>query len=101
MLWCGRHTEAVTHYYTALRYAADRIGLDPWDVDLRRIRRLARRHEATPTSRYWFGSPCRFVRSVDFTVHVWLPAALCERHPYVAAYLRSTSPRWGRGWRGW
>jgi len=91
----------MTHYYTALRYAADRIGVDPWDVDLRLIRRMARRTEARPTSRYWFGSPCRFVRSVDFTVHVWLPAALCERHPYVAAYLRSTSPRWGRQWRGW
>ena len=91
----------IPYYYMALRYSADRIGFDPWDVHLTYLREMARIHEQAPTSRYWFGSPCRFVRVIDFAVHVWLPAAISERHPYVAAYLRTTSPRWGRAWRGW
>lgn len=91
----------MTYYYFALRYSADRIGFDPWDVDLTHIRRMARKHEQEPSSRYWFGSPCRFVRFIDFAVHVWLPAAIAETNPYVAAYLRTTSPRWGREWRNW
>jgi hypothetical protein len=79
----------------------DRIGLDPWDVSMKNIRRFMRTNEREPVSRFWFGSPCRFIRWVDATVHVWLPAALEERYPVMACYLRSTSPRWGRAWRSW
>lgn len=80
---------------------ADRIGLDPWDVHLPTLRTFVRDAEGAPTSRFWFGSPCRFIRSVDIAVHVWLPDALMERHPMLACYLRTTSPRWGKAWRSW
>lgn len=62
---------------------------------------LARNHEESPISRTRFGSPCRFVRTIDLVVHVLLPEILCGVAPKVADYLRSTSPRWGRTWRNW
>jgi len=72
-----------------------------WRLDLKWIREFVRSHESTPTSRYWFGSPCRFVRTLDLLVHVVLPEMLTDHHPQIACYLRSTSPRWGKAWRGW
>jgi hypothetical protein len=83
-----------------VRDLADRIGIDPWDVDPSHLRLIMRR-EQTPESRFWFGSPCRFVRRLDAFVHVVLPEMLIEKYPIVACYLRSTSPRWGRSWRTW
>ena len=91
----------MTNYYLGVRMFADRIGLDPWDVRLADLRAFARIREQKPVSRYPFGSPCRFVRTIDFAVHVLLPEMLVERHPVWANYLRSTSPRWGRSWRSW
>ena len=82
------------HYYIGIRILADRIGLDPWDVNAQQVSRYLRIHEKPATSRYWFGSPCRYLRTIDAVVHVWLPAATEERHPQLAAYLRRTSPRW-------
>ena len=87
-----------THF---IRRTADRIGLDPWDVNLRECLSFARATEQEPVSRFPWGSPCRFVRTIDVIVHVLLPAALEERYPELATYLRSTSPRWGRSFRGW
>lgn len=81
-------------YYIGIRILADRIGLDPWDVNAQQVSRYLRVHEKPATSRYWFGSPCRYLRTIDAVVHVWLPAATEERHPRLAAYLRRTSPRW-------
>lgn len=89
------------HYYIGIRMLADRIGLDPWDVSMADLRRFMSAHERAPVSRFWFGSPCRFVRAIDAAVHVWLPAAVAERFPMLACYLRSTSPRWGKAWRSW
>lgn len=62
---------------------------------------LARVHELPPVSRWRFGSPCRFVRSIDLLVHVLIPELIAHRAPRMADYLRSTSPRWGRTWRSW
>ena len=56
--------------------------------------------EGRPMSRYRFGSPCRFVRTIDLLVHVVMPELIADDLPIVACYLRSTSPRWGRAWRG-
>lgn len=56
--------------------------------------------EGKPTSRYRFGSPCRFVRTIDLIVHVIAPEFISDRFPVLACYLRTTSPRWGRSWRG-
>lgn len=86
-------------FYIAVRIAADRF-VDPWDVSMDRLRAYVST-ETVPTSRFWFGSPCRFVRSIDLAVHVWLPAAIEERFPELAVYLRTTSPRWGAQWRDW
>lgn len=58
-------------------------------------------YENAPESRWKFGSPCRFVRSVDLFVHVLLPEAVRPLAPSVSSYLRSTSPRWGKNWRSW
>jgi hypothetical protein len=87
--------------YIGLRLTANMIGVDPWDVNLAELRKFMRDAENAPTSRFWFGSPCRFVRSLDAAVHVWLPAAIGERFPLLACALRSTSPRWGHAWRSW
>ena len=84
-----------------LRVLADRIGVDPWDVDLARCAWFAETHEGRPQSRFAWGSPCRFVRRIDFAVHVVLPEMLDEAYPELATYLRSTSPRWGRWFRDW
>jgi len=89
------------NYYIGVRIIADRIGLDPWDVDMNWLRTFTTKSEQKPVSRFWFGSPCRFVRSIDLAVHVWLPEAITEKYPELATYLRSTSPRWGRSWREW
>jgi len=56
--------------------------------------------ESKPVSRFRFGSPCRFVRTIDIIVHVILPELIADEMPVMACYLRSTSPRWGRAWRG-
>ena len=91
-------TQAHRH---ALRAFLDRIGIDPYDIDPQRIRAFVEEHETRPRSRYWFGSPCRFVRRIDIACHLILPEMLEERHPLWACYLRTTSPRWGKAWRGW
>jgi len=91
----------LTPTYIAIRTIADRMGLDPWDVDLRATLAFARATEQRPVSRFPWGSPCRFVRTIDVVVHVVLPGMLEEKHPELATYLRSTSPRWGRSFRGW
>jgi hypothetical protein len=41
------------------------------------------------------------VRTIDILVHIVLPEVIEDRHPRFAAYLRRTSPRWGRSWRSW
>jgi hypothetical protein len=87
--------------YIAIRITVDRIGLDPWDASPEAIRSFTEKHESEPLSRFRFGSPCAFVRDIDMAVHVWLPAMLAEKYPELAAYLRSSSPRWGRSWREW
>jgi hypothetical protein len=87
--------------YLSIRIISDEIGLDVWDIDVSAARQYMAQHEAEPVSRHWFGSPCRFVRSIDAVIHVYLPDALIERYPMMACYLRSTSPRWGRAWREW
>lgn len=84
-----------------VRRFADNIGIDPWDVSLKRCALYASTYEREPKSRFFFGSPCRFVRSIDYAVHVVLPEMLEEKHPMWACYLRSTSPRWGGTWREW
>ncbi len=75
------------HMTTLLTYAG---------VDIAGL--LAR--ESKPVSRFRFGSPCRFVRTIDIIVHVILPELIADEMPVMACYLRSTSPRWGRAWRG-
>ena len=57
--------------------------------------------ELTPESRFWFGSPCHFVRSIDVFFHIALPEWIEHLMPRVAAYLRRTSPQWGRSRRSW
>jgi len=64
---------------------------------LRRLRRV----ELTPESRFWFGSPCHFVRYLDIFVHIVLAEWIEDLMPRFARYLRQTSPRWGRSWRSW
>ena len=68
---------------------------------LRETLELLKNVEKPALSRFWFGSPCRFVRQVDVVVHIILPEMLEKRLPRVADYLRRTSPRWGRSWRDW
>jgi hypothetical protein len=79
---------------------ADRVGVDYWDIDHNRVRAYIK-NEMEPSSRFWFGSPCRFVRTLDLLVHVYVPSAIEAKYPELATYLRSTSPRWGRRWREW
>lgn len=87
--------------YMSFRIFSDEVGVDFWDIDREAAQTFMRTHESEPTSRFWFGSPCLFVRNIDALVHVYLPDALVERHPMWACYLRSTSPRWGKAWRNW
>jgi hypothetical protein len=68
---------------------------------LRETFHLLKNVEKPALSRFWFGSPCRFVRQIDVVVHIVLPELLERRLPRVANYLRRTSPRWGRSWRDW
>jgi len=84
-----------------VRTIADRIGIDPWDIDPSFVRRFIHKYENNPISRFRFGSPCKFIRALDVFVHIILPEMLFEKHPIWACYLRSTSPRWGRSWRTW
>ena len=84
-----------------IRRTADRIGLDPWDIDFRACLVFAKATEQQPVSRFPWGSPCRFVRTIDVAVHVLLPGMIEEKYPELATYLRSTSPRWGRAFRDW
>ena len=70
-------------------------------LNLRETLRFAALAEQPPVSRFRFGSPCRFVRTVDLAVHLILPELLERPVPRLARYLRSTSPRWGRSWRAW
>lgn len=59
----------------------------------------------SPESRFFFGSPCRFVPRCDFTFHVLLPSVLRkgdttqlslwdQSRVWLSAQLNSTSPRW-------
>ena len=57
--------------------------------------------EREARSRFRFGSPCRFIRTIDIVVHIVLPELIEKAMPKTAKYLRSTSPRWGRSWRDW
>ncbi len=63
--------------------------------------RLLSAVEKPVMSRFWFGSPCRFVRQVDVLTHIVVPELLEGRLPRLANRLRQTSPRWGRSWRNW
>lgn len=58
-----------------------------------------------PVSRTRFGSPCKFVARIDFTVHMFVPAVLRSGDTtqlstwdhcrlWLSQRLVSTSPRW-------
>jgi len=68
---------------------------------LRETLALLRQTEKPASSRFFFGSPCRFVRKLDILVHVVLAELLEDVSPKICNYLRKTSPRWGRSWRNW
>lgn len=70
-------------------------------LTLRETMRILHAVEKPPQSRFRFGSPCRFVRQIDVLVHIVLPELLERPFPGMAKFLRRTSPRWGRSWRGW
>lgn len=70
-------------------------------LSLRETLRLLSAVEKPVVSRFWFGSPCRFVRQVDVLTHIVVPELLEGPMPRLANYLRRTSPRWGRSWRNW
>ncbi len=69
--------------------------------NLRQTLSLLRRVEAPPASRFWFGSPCGFVRRIDLLIHIIVPELIESRLPKISLRLRLTSPRWGRSWRSW
>ena len=59
----------------------------------------------SPVSRFFFGSPCRFIPRIDFTCHLFVPALLCKGDTtnlstwdhcrlWLSQRLVSTSPRW-------
>jgi hypothetical protein len=48
----------------------------------------AKATEQPPVSRFRFGSPCRFVRTLDLVVHILIPQALRPYAPRLALYLR-------------
>ena len=56
--------------------------------------------QQSPASRYWFKSPCYFVRAVDVTFHIIIPEIIEGMLPRLAVWLRAVSPRWGRSWYG-
>lgn len=79
-LWLDRYMEAIT-YRRALELASE------------------------PKSRFFFGSPCRFIPRVDFTCHLLVPALLRKGdlaqqsawdrgRLFVSQRLNQTSPRW-------
>lgn len=68
---------------------------------LRETLALLRQVEDPPESKFWFGSPCRFIRRIDVLMHIVLPELIEARMPKLAVRLRKTSPRWGRSWRSW
>jgi hypothetical protein len=70
-------------------------------MTLRETLQHLRRVERPPRSRFWFRSPCYFVRIVDVLVHIVIPELVEGRLPRLADYLRETSPRWGKSWRSW
>lgn len=76
----------------AIRQLTNRVGIDPFDMDRRRLGML----ESEPHSRWAVGSPCRWLRPLDFLIHRVLPAMTQERFPRIAGFLARTSPRWGR-----
>jgi hypothetical protein len=58
-----------------------------------------------PRSRFFFGSPCRFIPRVDFTCHMLIPSLLRKGDTtnlstwdharlFLSLRLVSTSPRW-------
>lgn len=58
-----------------------------------------------PRSRFFFGSPCRFVARIDFTCHVLVPSLLRkgdttqlslwdQGRVFLSLRLMQTSPRW-------
>ena len=71
------------------------------EMDLRETIRHLVAAERTARSRFRFGSPCRFVRTIDIIVHIVVPELLEDRAPRIARRLRQSSPRWGRSWREW
>lgn len=85
-----------------LRKNLDRIGVDPYDLDYRKLRAHAISHASqngvyrnrAGQSRFWFKSPCWANRHVDFSVHVLLPQMLRQKYPELAKSLTATSPRW-------
>jgi hypothetical protein len=44
----------------------------------------AKATEQPPVSRFRLGSPCRFIRTLDLVVHIFIPKAL---RPYEAPHL--------------
>jgi len=63
--------------------------------------RAVKQIKATPVSRMRIGSPCKFIRKLDLLIHIIIPELIENRAQRLARYLRRTSPRWGRSWRGW
>lgn len=58
-----------------------------------------------PRSRFFFGSPCRFVPQIDFTCHLLIPSLLRKGDTtqlsawdharlFLSLRLMRTSPRW-------
>jgi len=63
--------------------------------------RAVKQLNVTPVSRMRIGSPCKFIRKLDLLIHIIIPELIEGRAQRLARYLRRTSPRWGRSWRGW
>lgn len=84
-----------------LRRTAIAVGINPWGLDIHSVLQRALEVESEPLSRFRWGSPCRFIRTIDIATHVILPALLQDAYPVLATYLHTTSPRWGRTWRHW
>lgn len=70
-------------------------------LNMRQTLRLASSAERRARSRFVVGSPCKFIRALDVLVHLVIPELIENISPPIARYLRQTSPRWGRSWRGW
>jgi hypothetical protein len=70
-------------------------------MNLRETLQVVRATKVYPVSRLRIGSPCKFIRKLDLLVHIVVPELIENIMPRCARYLRRTSPRWGRSWRGW